>query len=757
MSTFLSRLARWGLAVLVALTSFVLVSGPSAQAAQFTHSNAISNISLSSKYRGADDQAQKNDVVRVDAEWAVPNSAKAGDTFGMVMPKEIGPHAGGKFEVKDEATGEKIADCKVSSDAAPVLTCTLTNYVDGKDNLKGKLWYEVVLDQTTQANELMFDVGSEVSVKIPGKGGIVMPVDRATDKTKKYPWRTGQPDLIGWTIEIPATIATNGTIEITDELTTTGDYESHTISGNSLRLVEYRLVNGDGTLDAAGWKPVPTTDYVAKLDADKKGYSLSLNNIPTNEKRQYRVIYHTKIDGAYFKGDKYHNTATVQQTKVESTYKWEPLGGGDGAGEMFTRFSIVKSITGDAAGKVPADTEFTIKYDAAGESNTLTLKPGDENRVNSLRYPIGTTFTISEINFPNVEGVNWGDYTMAGEGVTDNGDGTYSVTPPTNKPVALTLTNEATPSTGNVKVTKKVTGDDAALVPVDTEFTIGYSYQIEGQDPVSGELKLKDGESAELPEALPVGTEVTLSEASPERIVLNPVKALVFGVPAITVGDELGQTVTFTVTEPGQVVDVTVDNPVTLIETVGNLNITKQVTGDGAELVPADTEFTVAYSYQVEGQDDVVSGTVKVKNGESVQLPYDVPTDTEVTLTEVKHDDIVVDDNTTVVFGTPVITAGDQSGESVTVKITEMGHVIDVTVENPTTVTEVPPTSTPVPPTSTPVPTTSATPSPAPTNDTPTLAATGADGIAWMGGVALLLIAAGTAAVLVKRRTDHKA
>ncbi|WP_156860218.1 DUF5979 domain-containing protein [Propionibacterium sp. oral taxon 192] len=111
---------------------------------------------------------------------------------------------------------------------------------------------------------------------------------------------------------------------------------------------------------------------------------------------------------------------------------------------------------------------------------------------------------------------------------------------------------------------------------------------------------------------------------------------------------------------------------------VGHLSLAKTVSGAA---VPAATEFTVKYSYTVDGT--LKSGELKVKNdGTPVEL-NNIPNGTVVTLTE---DPAAAAD---VTFGDPVfsgngVTDGGANDASATVKITEFTTVA-VELNNPAT------------------------------------------------------------------------
>jgi choice-of-anchor A domain-containing protein len=178
-------------------------------------------------------------------------------------------------------------------------------------------------------------------------------------------------------------------------------------------------------------------------------------------------------------------------------------------------------------------------------------------------------------------------------------------------------------------------------------------------------------------------------------------------------------------------------------EPEGGFSASKVVEGDGASLVPAGTEFTLAYSYELDGAS--LNGTLTLLADGTVALgPQDLPIGTVVQFSET---DLPVVEN--VSWGTPVISPA-------TVTIAE-GEPVHVVVTNTATDVTVAPTPTPEP-TPTPI---DPTPAPAPIDPVPStpadagsagLASTGIEGVAPLLAVAAALLAAGFILTLVRRR-----
>ncbi|WP_265521545.1 DUF5979 domain-containing protein [Oerskovia flava] len=315
-------------------------------------------------------------------------------------------------------------------------------------------------------------------------------------------------------------------------------------------------------------------------------------------------------------------------------------------------FTLAKDVTGEAAGAVPDDTEFTVgySYELAGETVTGTLTVLADGAVvaGPQDLPAGTEVTFTEIDLPEVDGVLWGEPVFAPSATITVLDG---------EDVAVTLTNTAlvADETGGFSMLKVVDGDGAPLVPADTEFSVWFGYEL-GEVLVVGELVLlADGTVTEGPQDLADGTEVFFAEAD-----LPEVAGITWGEPVFSVDGEPGDTLTI---GAGEQTEITLTNTAVSQGAVGGFSVAKSVTGTAASTVPDDTEFTVAYAYEQDGEP--VTGTLAVlADGTVVDGPQDLPAGTVVSLDEV---DLPAFDG--VSWGTPVFTVDGDRVTTVTVPV----------------------------------------------------------------------------------------
>ncbi|HWD61267.1 MAG TPA: DUF5979 domain-containing protein [Humibacter sp.] len=254
---------------------------------------------------------------------------------------------------------------------------------------------------------------------------------------------------------------------------------------------------------------------------------------------------------------------------------------------------FAKSVVGDAASQVPADTEYPLIYSVnGGPEITVTVPAGQAITVSDVAA--GSTITIREGDLPDVPGVSGGvaGWTIDGVPATPDADGNVTFTVQGGETIGLLLTNTAN-GFGSFVGTKTVTGDAASSVPADTAFPIEYRVA----DNAVRTTSITAGVPVTI-ENMPTGIEVSVREGA-----LPSIPGVVWGVPTWTVN---GQSVapdadgwvTFTA-QTGTQVAIGLENHATASGgSDGEFDVTKTVTGSGASAVPPDTSFTVTYVVQ---------------------------------------------------------------------------------------------------------------------------------------------------------------
>lgn len=377
------------------------------------------------------------DAVRVDADFAVPAGAQAGDTFSMTLPPELGPAIGLTFDVPSTTDPSvDLATCTVSEDAAPVVTCTLTDYFgDDRDVTRGSLYVSAQVDQSTSAHQIEFDVdGNVVWYQLPGGGGITpAPPSVAVGKSGTQ----STDGTIYWQITFPGSAFPGDQPVVIDDLLHpggSGGYEWQSFDESKGIQFLSRPATGGDWADASSL-------FSGGFDASGQHLSLTTTG-PLDPDATYAIVYYTDPTGTPYPGDVFENTAAIDGQDYTSDVTWQAAGGGQGSGALLGRFSISKRVAGDGTVSIPLSTAFTVQYTIGSDptTHTMTLHAGDTG-VYSLRAPAGTPFTLEEIDFPRVPGIEKWDPVFSGDGVTVNADGTATVAPTAGQVVVVTLTN----------------------------------------------------------------------------------------------------------------------------------------------------------------------------------------------------------------------------------------------------------------------------------------------------------------------------
>lgn len=208
---------------------------------------------------------------------------------------------------------------------------------------------------------------------------------------------------------------------------------------------------------------------------------------------------------------------------------------------------VIKSVEGEAAEAVPEDVEFTVK--ATWKSGTeykseiLTITQGEATAL-SEKLPVGTEITFTELDLPEIEGVEWGNITWGTDPTGEswlkaNPDGSYTgiISDDPTEGRLVTVSNEALWAPGAISYEKYIITDESgagipaaeANLPEGAEFEVS----IENIELPAGKelpadagiavgdiitLNAANGFKWESDKVLPKGTTVTFSELTPKPL-----------------------------------------------------------------------------------------------------------------------------------------------------------------------------------------------------------------------------------------------
>ena len=304
-------------AAAAALTAVITLAGAgSASAAEYDYPAAIDPASITVTTVNGGGGVSQWDQVRVDADWAVPDGATGGQTFGFTLPKEFA-RAGTSFSVPSaEDPSVAIAQCTVSTDAAPVVTCTLTDYVNGRTGVTGSLWFVASADEQTTQSTVEFTVdGTITPVELPGGG--IGPSAPLPTEPQKWSWQTDD-GRIAWELALPgARFAGAESIVIDDTLVGAGD-----------GLAEHHNEDGQLAVRSATMQDQDSqtiTDWTGSWNAEGTAFHLEIPG-PIDPTRIYFVKYFT-VPSTHVDGATFANTADVNGIKLEDKEVWTSRAG----------------------------------------------------------------------------------------------------------------------------------------------------------------------------------------------------------------------------------------------------------------------------------------------------------------------------------------------------------------------------------------------------------------------------------------------
>ena len=270
------------------------------------------------------------------------------------------------------------------------------------------------------------------------------------------------------------------------------------------------------------------------------------------------------------------------------------------------RFSVTKTVAGDAGDKAPASYTFDYTCKADGKDPmTGTIVVGKGETKNSDEIPVGYSCTVKERVDKGQEG------TAYVEGYTLDVTTGAAVTIAKDAVPNIDVTNTYTRDLGRFSVKKVVEG--ATFTGADNKFTVQYDCTHNSvtltNEQKAGSLTLEGNGAAVTSPSLPFGTSCKITEADGSAQRAGYAVATAYTAGEVTVGTATPSP------------EVTVTNKYAPLK--GGFVISKTVDGDGAALAK-DKEFIFDYTCTPLTGAAQVKGTVVVKGGEN-RAVTDVP------------------------------------------------------------------------------------------------------------------------------------
>ncbi|HDX9611559.1 TPA: collagen binding domain-containing protein [Bacillus toyonensis] len=309
--------------VFLVLFSVLNVWAPVIQAAVIK--NPVDEINISRTDGTTSEPYQASDGMKVEVKWSAKEQIKSGDQFTIDMPKEFRKDLMNmSFPLKD-AEGKTVGTCEMKKG---LLTCTMGDYVEGKNNVKGSLFVEFYFGLEA------YDGVKEIPLEFNVDGQIVnkeVNVSNTTERPKPQPntdnllkwgsYNQEDPSIADWLVYVNATGTEMQDLKLTDTLG-----PGHELITDSVVLEEAVFEDGYAPTNI---KPADLSNI--KINATKAGFTIGF----PDSSKGYILRYKTKITNPAAKPHK--NTVKLEGKNIKTEEKVGQVfvsgGGGSGSGD----------------------------------------------------------------------------------------------------------------------------------------------------------------------------------------------------------------------------------------------------------------------------------------------------------------------------------------------------------------------------------------------------------------------------------------
>ncbi|PGP43926.1 adhesin [Bacillus thuringiensis] len=357
--------------VFLVLFSVLNVWAPVIQAAVMK--SPVDEINISRTDGTTSEPYQASDGMKVEVKWSAKEKIKSGDQFTIDMPKEFRKDLMNmSFPLKD-AEGKTVGTCEMKKG---LLTCTMGDYVEGKNNIKGSLFVEFYFGLEA------YDGVKEIPLEFNVDGQIVnkeVSVNNTTERPKPQPntdnllkwgsYNQEDPSIADWLVYVNATGTEMQDLKLTDTLG-----PGHELITDSVVLEEAVFEGGYAPTNI---KPADLSNI--KINATKTGFTIEF----PDSSKGYILRYKTKITNPAAKPHK--NTVKLEGKNIVTEEKVGQVfvsgGGGSGSGDNNPP-SIEKNIV-DENGKLVENEQLT-QMDQVIQYQVGTHIPNDPPKYTSM-------------------------------------------------------------------------------------------------------------------------------------------------------------------------------------------------------------------------------------------------------------------------------------------------------------------------------------------------------------------------------------
>ncbi|WP_314370057.1 SpaA isopeptide-forming pilin-related protein [uncultured Streptococcus sp.] len=575
--------------------------------------------------------------IKVDLTFNVPNGVKPGDQAVITLPQNLKFIKDAEFEVRSP-NGELVSEAVINA-ANKTITLTYQDYVKGKSNISGSMFFAVRVEPATASpSKVPITLNVDNNPVPVGEVDFVVDPGNAEKVLDKVSWDTKH--LADGGITRQYEVRVNATKEplteavVTDQLQTEG--MSYVEDSFVIKKGNW-AVNSSHKLDLKNGQVV---SLPVEFGADKKSFKVSLGNVAQGE--GYSIVYKVKIPYTPANDEKFLNNVTLNAKKVVETKSNPFVYQTEGGKAQGYTFSInLKKVDGQDENTALAGAEFNVIRVATGAVvGKLTTNAKGEASIGGL---LNTAYQLVETKAP--EGYEL-DATPIDVKSEDFGTTKTALKTVTNKKIV----KEPTPTSAVIELDKALTGRDL----VDGEF----SFELyEG----ANKLQTVTNKSGKV-----TFESISYTAEGEHTYTVKEVK----GDNATIAYDASEKQVTVKVTRDGDALQAevvypeskTFTNAFTPNATTATIELTKELTG--RDLVDGEFSFEL-----YEGANKLQTVTNKSGKVTFESISYTAEGEHTYTVKEVKGD------NATIAY--------DASEKQVTVKVTRDGDALQAEVVYP--------------------------------------------------------------------------
>ena len=575
--------------------------------------------------------------IKVDLTFNVPNGVKPGDQAVITLPQNLKFIKDAEFEVRSP-NGELVSEAVINA-ANKTITLTYQDYVKGKSNISGSMFFAVRVEPATESpSKVPITLNVDNNPVPVGEVDFVVDPGNAEKVLDKVSWDTKH--LADGGITRQYEVRVNATKEplteavVTDQLQTEG--MSYVEDSFVIKKGNW-AVNSSHKLDLKNGQVV---SLPVEFGADKKSFKVSLGNVAQGE--GYSIVYKVKIPYTPANDEKFLNNVTLNAKKVVETKSNPFVYQTEGGKAQGYTFSInLKKVDGQDENTALAGAEFNVIRVATGAVvGKLTTNAKGEASIGGL---LNTAYQLVETKAP--EGYEL-DATPIDVKSEDFGTTKTALKTVTNKKIV----KEPTPTSAVIELDKALTGRDL----VDGEF----SFELyEG----ANKLQTVTNKSGKV-----TFESISYTAEGEHTYTVKEVK----GDNATIAYDASEKQVTVKVTRDGDALQAevvypeskTFTNAFTPNATTATIELTKELTG--RDLVDGEFSFEL-----YEGANKLQTVTNKSGKVTFESISYTAEGEHTYTVKEVKGD------NATIAY--------DASEKQVTVKVTRDGDALKAEVVYP--------------------------------------------------------------------------